>query len=85
MNIMLRILKVIHYFWLIFSKVLEKMSLKIYHLDPAKFFSHHELAWEAALKKAEVKLKILTYINMLLMAEKDIRSTMSCESSTCKS
>ena len=43
-NIMICILKVIHYFWLMFSKVLEKMCLKIYHLDPVKFLSHHELA-----------------------------------------
>ena len=27
------------------------MCLKIYKLDPAKFFPAHELAWEAAFKK----------------------------------
>ena len=49
------------------------MCLKIYHLDPAKFFSAPGLAWQAALKKTEVKLELLTDIDMLLMVEKGIR------------
>ena len=49
-----------------------KMCLKIYHLDPAKFFSAPGLAWQAALKKTEVKLELLTHIDMLLMVEKAI-------------
>ena len=48
---MICILKVIHYFWLMFLKALEKMCLKIYQLDPAKFLSAPGLAWQAALKK----------------------------------
>ena len=47
------------------------MCLKIYHLDPVKF--HFGLAWQAALKKTEVKLELLTDIDMLLMVEKGIR------------
>ena len=50
-----------------------KMCLKIYQLDPAKFFSAPGLAWQAALKKTEVKLELLTDIDMLLMIEKGIR------------
>ena len=46
---------------------------KIYHLDPVKFLSDPGLAWQAALHKAEVKLKLLTDIDMLLMVEKGIR------------
>ena len=42
-----------------------KMCLLIYHLDPAKIPS--------ALKKAEVKLELLTNIDMLLTVEKEIR------------
>ena len=42
-----------------------KMFLLIYHLDPAKIPS--------ALKKAEVKLELLTNIDMLLTVEKEIR------------
>ena len=43
------------------------MCLKIYELDPAKFFSAPGLAWQAALKKTGVEL---TDIDMLLMVEK---------------
>ena len=50
-----------------------KMCLKIYQLDPVKFFSAPGLAWQAALKKTEVKLELLTDIDMLLMIEKGIR------------
>ena len=50
-----------------------KMCLKIYHLDPAKFLSAPGLAWEAALKKTEVKLELLTDIDMILIVEKCIR------------
>ena len=49
------------------------MCLKIYELDPAKFLSAPGLAWQAALKKTEVKLELLTDIDMLLMIEKGIR------------
>ena len=49
------------------------MCLKMYHLDPVKFFSAPALAWQAALKKTEVKLELLTDIDMLLMFEKGIR------------
>ena len=50
-----------------------KMCLKIYRLDPVKFLSAPGLAWQAALKTTEVKLELLTDINMLLMVEKGIR------------
>ena len=47
--------------------------LKCYHLDPAKFISALGLAWQAALEKTEVKLELLTNIDMLLMIQKGIR------------
>ena len=50
-----------------------KMCLKLYHSDPVKFRSPPGLALEAALKKTEVKLELLTDIDMLLMVEKGIR------------
>ena len=50
-----------------------KMCLKICQLDPAKFLSAPGLAWQAALKKKEVKLKLLTDIDMLLMVTNGIR------------
>ena len=50
-----------------------KTCLKIYYIDPAKFISVPGLAWLAVLKKAEVKLELLTNIDMLLMVVKGIR------------
>ena len=50
-----------------------EIYLEIYELDPAKCLSAPGLAWEAALKKAKVILNVLTYNDMLLMAEKGIR------------
>ena len=44
-----------------------KMCLKIYHLDPLKFLPAPGLTWQAALKKTEAKLELLTNIGMLLM------------------
>ena len=55
-----------------FLTTLEK-CLKIYEFDPVKFISASGLAWQAALKKTEVKLELLTDIDMLLMVEKGIR------------
>ena len=49
------------------------MCLKIYELDPSKFLSAPGLAWQAVLKKAKLKLDLLTDINTLLMVEKGIR------------
>ena len=44
-----------------------KMCLKVYYLDPVKFLSAPGLAWQAALKRTEVKLELLTDIDMLNM------------------
>ena len=54
-------------------KNFRKMCLKIYNLEPVKFLSAPGLVWKAALKKTEVKLLLLTDIDMLLMVEKEIR------------
>ena len=49
------------------------MCIKIYELDPANFLSAPGLAWQAALEKTNVKLDLLTDIDILLMEEKGIR------------
>ena len=54
--------------------------LEIYDLDPSYFYSAPGLAWQACLKKTNVKLELLTDINMLLMVEKGITGGM-CQSS----
>ena len=50
-----------------------KMCLKIYNLDPVKFLWAPGLAWQATLKKTEVKLELSTDLDMLLMVEREIR------------
>ena len=49
------------------------MCIEVYELDPAHFLSAPGLAWQACLKKTDVKLELLTDVDMLLMAEKGIR------------
>ena len=49
------------------------MCIKVYELDPAHFSSAPGLALQACLKKTEVKLELLTDVDMLLMVEKGIR------------
>ena len=61
---------------LLLSDVFENfrnMCLKIYELDPVYFVSAPGLAWQTCLKKAIVKLELLTDYDMILMIEKDIR------------
>ena len=47
--------------------------LKVYELDPVHFLSLPGLAWQACLKKTNVKLELLTDYDMLLMVEEGIR------------
>ena len=47
--------------------------IEIYELDPAHFLSAPGLAWQACLNKTDVKLELLTNVDMLLMVEKGIR------------
>ena len=50
------------------------MCLKRYELDPAHFLTVLSgLVWEAALKRTEIRLDVLTDIDKLLMVEKGIR------------
>ena len=44
----------------------------IYELDPAHFLSAPGLAWQAFLKKSDVKLEWISDVDMLLMIEKGI-------------
>ena len=59
----------------VYEKFRDK-CIEIYGLDPSYFLSAPGLAWQACLKKTEVKLELLTYMNMLLMIEDGIRGGM---------
>ena len=61
---------------LLLADVFEKFRntcLKVYELDSAHFLSLPGLAWQAYLKKTNVKLELLTDYDMLLMVEEGIR------------
>ena len=62
----------------VYEKFRDK-CIEIYGLDPSYFLSAPGLAWQACLKKTEVKLELLTDINMLLMIESGIRGGI-CQS-----
>ena len=47
--------------------------IEVYELDPAHFLSLPGLAWQACLKKTNIKLELLTDYDMLLMVEEGIR------------
>ena len=47
--------------------------LEVYELDPAYFLSLPGLAWQACLRKTNIKLELLTKYDMLLMVEEGIR------------
>ena len=53
------------------------VCLENYQLDPAWYYTSPGLAWDAALKKTEVKLELLTDPDMLLMFEEGIRGGVS--------
>ena len=57
---MIYILKLIHYFYLMFFENCREMCLScVYHLDTAIFLLTPGLAWQIALKKTEVKLGLI--------------------------
>ena len=49
------------------------VCIENYKLDPAWYYTVPGLAWDACLKKTEVRLELLNDIDMLLMIEKGIR------------
>ena len=48
------------------------LCLNTYELDPAYFLPLPGLAWQACLKHSEIKLELISDIDMLLMIEKGI-------------
>ena len=53
------------------------ICIKNYKLDPAHYYTAPSLAWDACLKITDVKLELLSDIDMLLMVEKGIRGGVS--------
>ena len=53
------------------------ICIKNYNLDPAHYYTAPGLAWDVVLKLTDVKLELLSDIDMLLMVEKGIRGGVS--------
>ena len=53
------------------------ICIKNYNLDPVHYCTAPGLAWDAALKLTEVKLELLSDLDMLLLVEKGIRRGIS--------
>ena len=68
--IMICMFKVIHYAD-IFESFRNK-CIEIYELDSANFLPALRLVWQACLNMIEIKLELLTNVNILLMVEKEI-------------
>ena len=56
----------------IFGKFI-KACLEYYSLDPSHYFSCPGLSWDAMLKMTEIKLKLISNIDMHLFIEKGMR------------
>ena len=70
---MIYMFKAIHYCLLMYSRILEINVSKYISLILLIFLSAPALTWQACLKKTEVKLELITNINMLLMIEDGTR------------
>ena len=69
---MISILKVIHYFWLMFFKIQKNVSKNL-SVRSCKNSFNSWISMASSFKKTEVKLELLTDVHMLLMVEKVIR------------
>ena len=65
-------MEVTHYYLQMHSKCRNKCT-GIYELDPAHCLSAPDLAWQEGLIR-QIKLELLTNIDMLSMVEEGIRS-----------
>ena len=57
-------------------EIFRNKCIEIYEPDPARVLSAAGLAWQASLRKTEVKLELLTYVYMLLMVKKVTRGVI---------
>ena len=65
---------------LLLADVFEKfrnLFLKVYGLDPCHYYSAPNISWDAMLKKTQIKLELLSDIDMLLFCEKGIRGGLN--------
>ena len=54
-----------------------KTFMKNYHLDPCHYFTSPGLSWDAMLKQTDIKLELITDIDMYQFIEKGMRGGVS--------
>lgn len=59
------------------SEEFRNVCMKQYNLDPAHFHGAPGLSWSAYLKMTQLKLELLTNIDMVLVIEKGVRGGVS--------
>ena len=65
---------------ILLADVLEKCRRlfdQVYGLDPCHYYSAPNISWDAVLKTTEVKLDLLSFIDMLLFCERAIRGSLN--------
>ena len=65
---------------LLLSDVFEnfrKTCLEYYKLDPCHYFTSPGVSWDAMLKMTDIKLELMTYIDMFQFIEKGLRGGIS--------
>ena len=62
-----------------YSKTSEKTCLEYYelHVDPCHYFTSPGLSWDAMLKMTDIKLELMTDIDMFQFIEKGLRGGIS--------
>ena len=58
---------------LVLAYVSENLCINMYKLDHVQFLSATRLTWQASSKKTNVKLDLLTDIDILIIVEKDVK------------
>ena len=54
-----------------------KTCLEYYKLDPCHYFTSPGLSWDAMLKMTDIKLELMTYVDMFQFIEKGLRGGIS--------
>ena len=60
-----------------FLKKFISICLDYYRLDPCHYFSSPRLSWDAMFKMTEIKLEIISDIDIYLLVEKGMRGGIS--------
>ena len=55
-----------------------KTCLQYYKLDPCHYFTSPVLSWDAMLKMTNIKLELMTNVDMFQFIEKGMRGGVSC-------